>query len=360
MNKASIPAAEPDASLLAQSPPLIDAGQAAEIARDIYGVEGEFKLLSSERDANFHIRLSDGGQALLKITNGAEDRAVTEMQTMALTHLAAVDPSLPVQRIHPTRAGADWAVVTSRSGERHVARLMSWLEGHMLHAAQPGTGLDRAMGDLLARLARGLRGFFHAAGGHFLQWDIKHAGRLRPMLDAVEDAALHRRLTALLDRFEAEIAPRLPALRAQIVHNDLNPHNLLVDAPLATRPTGVIDFGDMVFTPLVCDLAIACSYPVGTGEGGIGRLAEMVAGYAAVTPLEDEELALLPDLIRLRHATTLTIAAWRARRYPENAPYILRNTYAARRGLAVLDEAGSEKTAQALRAAARDNKETAR
>lgn len=60
MNKASIAAAEPDASPLAQSPPLIDAGQAAEIAREIYGVEGALKFLSSERDANFYTRLTDG------------------------------------------------------------------------------------------------------------------------------------------------------------------------------------------------------------------------------------------------------------------------------------------------------------
>jgi Ser/Thr protein kinase RdoA (MazF antagonist) len=80
----------------------------------------------------------------------------------------------------------------------------------------------------------------------------------------------------------------------------------------------------------------------------------MVAGYTSLLPLEAEELALLPDLIRLRHATTLAITSWRARKYPENAAYILRNAAASRRGLDILDSLDATETRDALaRAAAR-------
>src|SRR5690606_13212240 len=145
-----------------------------------------------------------------------------------------------------TRAGRPWEIVTGPSGQEHVARLLTYIDGTMLHAATAGPDLHRGIGILLARLTKALRGFFHPAAGHMLQWDIKWAGRLRPMLESVEDSGLRLRLTALLDRFDAEIAPRLPHLRTQIVHNDFNPHNLVVDAPEATRLTGIIDFGDMV------------------------------------------------------------------------------------------------------------------
>jgi Ser/Thr protein kinase RdoA (MazF antagonist) len=67
------------------------------------------------------------------------------------------------------------------------------------------------------------------------------------------------------------------------------------------------------------------------------HICDLVAGFHSVLPLEDGELELLPDLIRLRHATTLCIGAWRARRYPENAAYILRNGAASLRGLTALD-----------------------
>ena len=46
-------------------------------------------------------------------------------------------------------------------------------------------------------------------------------------------------------------------MRAQVVHNDLAPTNVLVDDTLAV--TGITDFGDMTHTALVCDLAVAAA-----------------------------------------------------------------------------------------------------
>ncbi|MFD0859415.1 phosphotransferase [Roseovarius aquimarinus] len=337
--------------LLSHDAPEVSLDLAADLARDFYGISGSITPLSAEKDANFHIRLETGGEALLKVTNAVEDRGVTDMQTAALLHLAAVDPDLPVQRIHQTLEGAPAAIITGPTGDAHVVRLMSFLRGTVLSGADPAPDLYPTLGALLARLTLGLRGFFHPAAGHVLQWDIKQAHRLRPMLDAIEDGELRARLTALLDRFDAEIAPRLAALRAQVVHNDFNPHNLLVDGPNATMATGIIDFGDMVHTPVACDLAVACSYQVLDGPDPMARVGRLLEGYTRLMPLEAEEIALLPDLMRLRHATTLTIGAWRARRYPANAPYILRNAAASRIGLDAIDRMGISAAQDALRAA---------
>jgi hypothetical protein len=57
-----------------------------------------------------------------------------------------------------------------------------------------------------------------------------------------------------------------------------------------------------------------------------------------MNPLTAPEIALLPDLISARLVTTLTISAWRAARYPENAPYILRNAPISRAGLDALTD----------------------
>ncbi len=352
LTSAAVSAPPADADLLAQASPAIDTALAAEIAQRHYGISGEVKTLTAEKDANFLLRLPSGEAALLKITNAAEDRAVTDMQTAALMHLAATDPSLPVQRICRSLNGNPCEIAQARDGQSHVVRLMTFLEGTVLSNATPRAGLFHALGDFHARVTLGLRGFFHPAAGHFLQWDIKQAAHLRPMLSAVQDPDLRAQLDAILDRFDAEVAPRLPHLRAQVVHNDFNPHNLLVDGVEATHPVGLIDFGDMVHTPIVCDLAVACSYHIAEGSDPLGAMCEMVAGYAARLPLEAEEIALLPLLIRLRHATTLAIGATRAERYCENADYILRNAAAAERGLAALNTLGDEAAITALHNAA--------
>ena len=46
------------------------------------------------------------------------------------------------------------------------------------------------------------------------------------------------------------------------------------------------------------------------------------AGYCSITPFLDEEIALIPDLLLARWATTAVISAWRVLSYPENAEYI--------------------------------------
>lgn len=350
---ALIPGGAPreDDGLLSSAPPGIGVAEAAGLAERIFGLRGEVFALSSERDSNFRIRLQDGTQALLKVSNAAEDRAVTAMQTAALIYIAAVDPDLPVQRVHATRDGNAWAEITGPSGARHVVRLVSFLDGDMLHAVTPAPGLHADIGRRLAQLCRSLRGFFHPASDRVLLWDIKQVPRLRPLLDAVRDAPEHDALQAQVDRFDDRIGPALPGLRWQVVHNDFNPHNLVVDAGTHGHLTGVIDFGDMVFTPLACDLAIACSYQLRSGADPLADVRALVAGYAAVLPLEDEELSLLPELIRLRHVTTLVIANWRAKRYPENAAYILRNAAASRVGLTVIEEMGTAAVAAELRGA---------
>ena len=57
-----------------------------------------------------------------------------------------------------------------------------------------------------------------------------------------------------------------------------------------------------------------------------------------VLALEAKELDLLFDLIAMRMAMTILITEWRARRYPENRSYILKNHPAATLGLARLGE----------------------
>jgi Ser/Thr protein kinase RdoA (MazF antagonist) len=145
------------------------------------------------------------------------------------------------------------------------------------------------------------------------------------------------------------VAPRLPDLRWQVIHNDLNPHNVVVAPDDTDRVSGILDFGDMVHTPLVCDVAIAASYQL--GGAGLEGLCDYVGAYAAVAPLEAAELDLLYDLVAMRMATSVLISEWRAALYPENAEYILRNHPAAVQGLANLAALGREAFDAAVRQA---------
>jgi Ser/Thr protein kinase RdoA (MazF antagonist) len=334
--------------VLESRPAAISVAEAQALAQTLYGLTVEARALTSERDQNFRLRAADGAQYVLKITNAAEDPAVSEMQALAFMHVAAADEGLPTPRLILTRSGKLMGVHRAPEGDRSV-RLLTFLDGVLLHAARPTAAQRRSLGAAHARLGLALRGFAHPAQDHVLLWDLKQAAGLRKLLPHVTEPTRRAQAQQALDAFDARVAPQLPGLRWQVVHNDLNPHNVVVAPDDTDRVSGILDFGDMVHAPLVCDVAIAASYQL--GGAGLAGLCDYAGAYAAVTPLEAAELDLLYDLMAMRMATSVLISEWRAALYPENAEYILRNHPTAVKGLADLAGLGREAFDAAVRAA---------
>jgi hydroxylysine kinase len=329
--------APPPSDSLASPTPVFSEGEAVALARTHFGITGTASKLTSERDANFRIRLQDGTSYVLKIANPAEETAVTNLQTMALLHIAKKDPALPVQRISASLAGRHEEILADPEGRPMVMRLFSYLEGEPLHLAPRSAAQRRNLGAHLARLIRALADFSHPATHHDLQWDIKHAHRLWQLLPHVEPGVAGGEKRALVERilhqFDEYAQPAMPHLRTQFVHNDLNPYNVLVGKHDPSEIAGILDFGDMVWTPLVNDLAVASSYQLALDGNPLQDAAEFIAAYHQTLPLQEREIDLLYDLIGARMATTICIASWRAARYPENRNYILRNAPRAWAGL---------------------------
>ncbi|WP_183099672.1 aminotransferase class III-fold pyridoxal phosphate-dependent enzyme [Nocardioides pelophilus] len=295
--------APPDDPLSVPSPDLdLDVLLAA--VEEHWALTGDLTPLHGERDRNFRL---DSGAArhLLKVHNPADRESVLDLQGSALRHLRAVAPDLPVPGVVPTHDGRSWVEVTGRDGRRSLAWVLTWLEGR--HPEPDAVDL-REWGRTSARLGRALRGFAHPAATHPLLWDVRHLPRLRPWLSAVSDDR-RRALEVVLDRFEQRVVPVLPRMRAQVVHNDLAPTNVLVDERLVV--TGITDFGDLTHTVLVCDLAVAAADLLSGRADGLESAGEVVAGYHAVTPLEQEEIALVADLMAGRYAASVLITAWR-------------------------------------------------
>ena len=108
---------------------------------------------------------------------------------------------------------------------------------------------------------------------------------------------------------------------------------MLVSADDARAVTGVIDFGDIVRSPLIVDVAVAAAYLLRDSGDALADVLVFVAAYNAVESLEADELAVLFDLILTRSTMTILISRWRAARYPDNRDYILRSEPMARKRL---------------------------
>jgi 4-aminobutyrate aminotransferase-like enzyme len=140
------------------------------------------------------------------------------------------------------------------------------------------------------------------------------------MLSHVADPALRSLVEGVLDRFEANVTPVLPGLRAQVVHNDMSLDNVLVNDQ--GRITGITDFGDMTHTALVCDLAVTLSDVLDGRPDALEVAGALIDGYQSLTPLENAEADVLGDLVATRSAIAIVISAWRLDLYPENSAYV--------------------------------------
>ncbi len=337
---------------LESTPPVFDAEAVKRILREGFGVESpSLTRLDGERDQNFRVDTPGGQRFLFKISNPADGLAVVGLQTAALRHIEQVDPGLPVMRALPTAAGEPWVEVPGPDGRSYPARLFTFLPGKVTPNTALTTQAIWSFGQTTARLGRALRGFFHPAADYGILWDITRAPELRPLLTHVGDGTRKAQVTRVLDRFETRVAPVLPGLRAQVIHNDMSLYNVLLDDDL--RVSGIVDFGDMTHAALVCDLAVSVADVLHGRADAIEAAEAMIGGYVSVTPLEDEEAGLLADLVATRLATEVTVTAWRVGLYPDNAAYAAGGEPGARAFLDAIEAEGIDAVGRRFREACR-------
>ena len=313
--------------VLTAEPPRFDERDVSDLARTSFGFHGAIeRQFESERDQNFLVRGPDGEGRILKISNDGERADVLDMEVAAALHALRIDPSLPIAVPYPTDRDPEEFVVTLRDehrGTSHMARMSAFKPGR---GSTDGIDLDHralwAYGETLARLGRALRGFFHPAADRMLLWNVEHCLALRPMTTSIGNLERRVLVRRAFDRFEERVLPRWSGLRAQVIHGDLTLDNALLDDN--GRVTGIVDFGDMSHTALLADpvSALDSVLSIRTGDELFRAAAALLDGFASVTPLEPDERALVGDTLTARLALTVTISAWRVKRFPENARYI--------------------------------------
>jgi 4-aminobutyrate aminotransferase-like enzyme/Ser/Thr protein kinase RdoA (MazF antagonist) len=339
-------------SVLESKPPRFSDGDVARIAAELFGLEGTATNLGSERDQTFLVEgLADAG--VVKLSNLGEDPATLDLETEAILHVSRVDPDLPVARpcvVSSAPGAAAYRTTVEGPEGTHFVRLFE-----RLHGRDGGADLsDAAVRDYCATHARlnlALRSFFHPGSGRELLWDLAHAAKLRPLTEAIEDFDRRRLVESVLDRHDANVAPRWPRLRAHVVHGDLNLDNVLFDD--AGRISAIVDFGDVGHTAQVGDFAIGLASLIrGRALDDVFRIARIATdGYQSRISLEADELEVLGDLVATRLAAIVVISAWRVARYPENADYIQAWDEDSWRLLELIGDIGCERFSEELGAA---------
>jgi len=256
----------------------LDEGGARVILESEWGLVPEkLTRLDTERDDSFRVE-TGGADYLLKLAHPADDPLYVNLQTAALS-FAADESGLPLQRLLLTAEGEIEPIVDGR-----VARLLTWLPGEPDQPIAP-----RLVGLTLGRLNDALSTFDHPAAHRDLVWDVARLDLIRDLQERFPNDEVAE-VFALWDALDLTNLPR------QVIHNDFHPGNVLTDG---SQITGILDFGDVVHTARVVDLAVALSY--------FGYDDELIEGFATVVPLTDEERSALPVLVAARFAQRILL-----------------------------------------------------
>jgi len=272
------------------------------LGRLLYGIDGVASALPSERDQNIRLDAGDGVRYILKRANTAEQRAVLEGENAVLGHLAATGMT---PQLVPTRSGDE---ITQHDG--HFVRLITALSGATLGATPyRSAALHRDIGRALGAMDRSLADFDHPAFHRDFHWDLANADHVvRDLLPLLYGHPLLLQVEKCVEYHRATVLPLLPSFRRSIIHADANDYNLLVDGR-QQRVTGIVDFGDMVHSQTVNEVAIAMAYVALSAEEPLAAAADVVAGYHGVLPLTEPEIAALWSLMCMRLCVSVCMAA---------------------------------------------------
>jgi Ser/Thr protein kinase RdoA (MazF antagonist) len=283
----------------------VDRFLAQAIAEKCFGIQATAGELPSERDRNFLLTARGGEKFVLKIANANEERVTLEAQNAMLEHLAERVEFCP--RVVRSVAGEAIEVVDGR-----LVRVLTYLPGKPLATVETQSPeLMYDLGKKLGRLSRALVGFDHPGARRTFHWDLING---RQTIKNYGPAIKVDWLRDLVFRFQ-ERPGYFDNLRHSVVHGDANDYNVLVEKD---KVVGLIDFGDIVYSYTVGDLAIAVAYVVLGKTDPYAAAAPVIEGYREKFELSREELDALWPLVRLRLCMSVCIAAHQQAQQPEN------------------------------------------
>jgi 4-aminobutyrate aminotransferase-like enzyme len=308
-------------TLVSSLPPRFSKEEVKIIVKEIYDLIVTVSPLVSDIGQNFHIIDQSGNEFVFKIANPEENKEMLDMQNKAMEHIAVNNKSIDSPRVYKTVKGEEIVQITNKDDILYYARMLTYLSGIFLaDDMDHSRDLLNRLGEKLGSMDKTLADFYHPAAYRYWHWDLKNAADLIPYTEKITDTRKRSIVEYFFLQFETGILPLLTKLRKSVIHNDANDHNILTESKGSSGDdiSGIIDFGDMVHTYTICELAIACAYIMLGKDDPLNSILDVVRGYHKTYPLKEQELNVLFYLICTRLCSSVTIAAYQKELQTDN------------------------------------------
>ena len=197
-----------------------------------------------------------------------------------------------------------------------ICRMLSYLEGEMLGNVEPTKTLYQSLGKFIAQLDIQLQSFNNKTiNARQWQWDIQYLHLNKKYIQDISSAKDRSLISYFFQQFEKNLIPVLPELRKSMIHGDANEWNVLVNNGTVT---GIIDFEDLSYTPLIYELAVTIAYACIYVENPLEWASIIIESYHNVLPIEKKEITILYYLIAARLCISVCNSAYSKKVNPDN------------------------------------------
>ncbi|HVM86727.1 MAG TPA: aminotransferase class III-fold pyridoxal phosphate-dependent enzyme [Puia sp.] len=279
------------------------------LVKQYYSIDVKATALSGEYEFNFKLTTAEGKKYILKLAGNEHSYDFFDAQVKILQHLSISAVADKFYKYIPTKDGEYLASIEVNNNS-YFMRLLTFLEGEFwIDLIDKPDSLHTDLGRFLGSMDKALENFSHPAMHRYYLWDISHAADANRKLSCIKNHERRRIAGYFLLQFETEALPLISSFRHAYAHHDANDTNILVKQH---HISGLIDFSDMVYTALINNVAVACTYAMMKHPDPLHAATLVVKGYHQSYPLKTEEADVLYYLIAARLCISVTQSAFNA------------------------------------------------
>lgn len=278
-----------------------------------YDFSGEISRLAGENE-NYLIKKNDGTCFVLKLADDDTTAGMIEIEHIATERLidAKLDVSLP--RVILTRTGSVQACLMTKDRKEIRGRLLEFVQGKAWCDALPATNEQlEDLGSIIAQMNTAMSFIIYPDSKKTHHWDLAEADQHRPQIPLIDRPERRQILEWVFHLYAAVAMPLFKSLPKSLIHGDINDDNVLVTDG---RVSGILDFGDCLANPTICDLAIALAYHTLDEDNPLEAAASIIGAYHKVRPLSVDEMTVIFPLMCTRLAVSVIISAQRKKNDP--------------------------------------------
>ncbi|MFC2119079.1 aminotransferase class III-fold pyridoxal phosphate-dependent enzyme [Bacteroidota bacterium] len=288
------------------------------ILNKFYGIKGNIKaLVGGYDDKNFLIESDSGEKFILKLSKISKGREIINAHNEVLQYLndnnsRKVSFPLPIKSLNNELINEH----KLENDENVLVRMLSFIDGTFLSKTDITRNLLFDFGSFLGYMDNLLKklDFKYVNTPHF-EWDLQNFSEIENLTHHIQSPEDRSLIQYYFIQFRTFIEPLLKKLDKSIIHNDANDLNILTNNH---KICGIIDFGDMVYSQTINELAIGITYAVIDSDKPIDDAVEIIRGYNSEIPLRDVEMEILYYLICARLSASITLSTYTRNIDPDN------------------------------------------